>query len=108
MSDITPDILTRLKAFRIPGLELGPGFIHPDYQGGSILNLPSSICRWLDAPPLGAPPLRPELYAPLPPSIRRVILVLVDALSLHRLQRWISDGTARSGRSWLNRAGSLP
>jgi len=94
MSDITPDILTRLKAFRIPGLELGPGFIHPDYQGGSILNLPSSICRWLDAKPLGAPPLRPELYAPLPPSIRRVILVLVDALSLHRLQRWISDGTA--------------
>jgi hypothetical protein len=94
MSDVTPEILPRLKAFRLPGLNLDTDFIHPDYQGGSILNLPSSICRWLGAGPLGAVPLHPELTVTSSTDLRRVILVLVDALALHRLQRWMTDGTA--------------
>jgi hypothetical protein len=94
MSDITSEILPRMKAYRLPGLELDGDFIHPDYLGGSILNLPSSICQWLGAEPLGAAPLRPELTITSSSGIRRVILILVDALALHRLQRWMSDGTA--------------
>lgn len=94
MSDITPEILPRLKAFRLPELDLDADFIHPDYQGGSILNLPSSICHWLGAEPLGAAPLRPELSVTSSTDLRRVIMVLVDALALHRLQRWMTDGTA--------------
>lgn len=94
MSDITPEILPRLKAFRLPELDLDADFIHPDYQGGSILNLPSSICHWLGAEPLGAAPLRPELTVTSSTDLRRVIMVLVDALALHRLQRWMTDGTA--------------
>jgi Type I phosphodiesterase / nucleotide pyrophosphatase len=94
MSDITPQILPQMKAYRLPGLELDPGFVYPDYTGGSILNLPSSVCYWLGAPSFGASPLRPELLDPYPSDLRRVILVLVDALSLHRLQRWMSDRTA--------------
>jgi hypothetical protein len=94
MSDITLEILPRLKAHRMPGLELDVDFIYPDYLGGSILNLPSSICHSLDAEPLGAAPLRPELTVANSTNVRRVILVLVDALALHRLQRWMSDGTA--------------
>jgi hypothetical protein len=65
----------------------------PDYQGGSILNLPSSICHWLGVPGLGAGPLRDELLRPFS-QIQRVILVLVDALALRRLQRWMADGSA--------------
>lgn len=94
MSDITSEILPRLKTYRLPGLELDKNFVHPDYRGGSILNLPSSICLVLGAEPLGATPLRPDLICPDAAGLRRVILVLVDALSLHRLQRWMSDGTA--------------
>ncbi len=94
MSDVTPDILPHIKAYRIPGLQLSAEFIHPDYQGGSILNLPSTISRSLGAEPLGVVPLRPELTIDIPTDIRRVILVLVDALSLHRMQHWMSDGTA--------------
>ncbi len=94
MSDITPEILPRLKAFRLPGLDMDTDFIHPDYQGGSILNLPSSISHWLGAEPLGAAPLRSELTITDSSALRRVILVLVDALALHRLQRWMTDGTA--------------
>ncbi len=94
MSDITPEILPRLKAFRLPGVDLDEQFVYPDYLGGSILNLPASICQWLGAEPLGTVPLRLELTVALPNDVRRVILVLVDALALHRLQRWMSDGTA--------------
>jgi hypothetical protein len=94
MSDVTHETLPHLKAYRLPGLELNENFIHPDYQGGSILNLPSSICLRLGAPQLSTAPLRPELLIPVSTEIRRVILLLVDALALHRLQNWMSDGTA--------------
>lgn len=94
MSDITSDILPRIKAHRLPGLELDDQFICPDYLGGSILNLPASICHWLGAESLAALPLRPDLAISPPSDIRRVIFVLVDALSLHRLQRWMADGTS--------------
>jgi hypothetical protein len=94
MSDITPEILPRMKVHRLAGLKLDGDFIHPDYLGGSILNLPSSICLALGAEPLGAVPLRPELTVIDSTAVRRVILILVDALSLHRLQRWMSDGTS--------------
>ena len=94
MSDVTSEILPRIKANHLPNLQLSPEFIHPDYAGGSILNLPSTICRALGGEPLAAIPLRSELTTSTAADIRRVILVLVDALSLHRLQRWMSDGTA--------------
>src|SRR4030042_5735559 len=94
MSDVPPQIPPPLKAPQLPGLQLDADFIHPDYQGGSILNLPSTICRNLGAESLGAAPLRPELTVAPPTNLRRIILILVDALSLHRLQRWMTDGTA--------------
>jgi hypothetical protein len=94
MIDITPKKLTEIKSYRLPDLELEGNFIHPDYHGGSILNLPPSICQWLGIPQLGENPLRPELLVSNSSDVRRVILILVDALSLLRLQRWMSDGTA--------------
>jgi hypothetical protein len=94
MTDLTSALLPKLSATRLPGLNPGAGFILPDYAGGSILNLPSSLSRWLGAPALGAGPLRGELTAPFERGYRRVLLILVDALALHRLQRWMADGTA--------------
>jgi len=94
MGDITSEILPHLKIPRLAGLSLDRSFVQPDYLGGSIVNLPSTICRALGAEPLGAAPLRNELICTDATDLRRVILVLVDALSLHRLQRWMSDGTA--------------
>lgn len=94
MSDITSEILPKLRSLRFPGLDLDPNFVYPDYLGGSILNLTSSICQALGADPLGAAPLRPGLITTNTTDLRRVILILVDALSLHRLQRWMADGTA--------------
>jgi hypothetical protein len=94
MSDITPDILLGLKAYRLPGLDLAGDFVFPAYQGGAILNLPSYICQAFGIEPFSAAALAPELAITPPGDIRRVILVLVDALALHRLQHWMADGTA--------------
>jgi hypothetical protein len=94
MSNLTPQILPQIKAFRIPGLELDEQFVYADYQGGSILNLPASISQWLGAGPFGTSPLHPGLSITNDSGIQRVILVLVDALALHRLQRWMDNGTA--------------
>ncbi len=94
MSDVIAEILPQITGFRIPGLQLDGNFIQPDYHGGSILNLPSTIAQALGGAPLVAEPLRQGSIVTASDSIRRVILVLVDALSLHRLQRWMADGTA--------------
>ena len=50
MTDITSDLLPKMSATRLPGLNPGDGFLIPDYAGGSILNLPGSLCGWLGAP----------------------------------------------------------
>jgi hypothetical protein len=96
MLDLTSSLLPRLKAHRLPGLDLGDEFVYPHYQGGSILNVASTICSLFDIPGLGAPPLMEEIATPLKnlvPHVKRVILVLMDALALHRFQRWLGAGT---------------
>ena len=107
MPDLTPQLLPAILDYRLPGLDLGAGFVHPRYDGWSLLNLPSSICAWLGVPALAASPLTTEITNRLPStSYNRVILVLVDALALHRLQAWIAAGFA-PGWASLARQGCL-
>jgi hypothetical protein len=98
MPDLTDDLLPKLHAHRLPGIDLGEGLIHPKYDGGSILNIPPTICRMFGIFPLGSGgALSPEICQPLmalSEGVQRVILVLVDALALHRLRRWLADGRA--------------
>ena len=94
MTDISKELLPILKAHRLPEFDLGDGFLYPNYEGGSILNIPSTICRLLGVPDFGAAPLTPEIISPLGNSYKRVLLILMDALALHRLQRWMADGDA--------------
>jgi hypothetical protein len=92
MPDITHDVLPRLRQHRLPGLDLGEDFVYPNYPGCSILNLPSTICGLLNAPDFGAPPLNEEVRSYLGDNYRRVILILMDGLALHRFQRWLAQG----------------
>lgn len=96
MTDLTAALLPQLSAHRLPDLDLEPEFQQPAYHGFSILNLPATFCRWLEAPPLPqtAPPLDEVYLRSLPDTVRRVIFILMDALALHRLQRWLQDSTA--------------
>jgi predicted AlkP superfamily pyrophosphatase or phosphodiesterase len=94
MTDLTNQLLPALRSHRLPGLDAGEGFIYPNYAGSSILNLPDSICAWLGAPGIANRPLAPQYQETLLGDVRRVILLVVDALALHRLQRWMQDGSA--------------
>lgn len=93
MPDISPELLPGLKAQRLPGLDLGGDFIYPAYNGRSVLNLPDTVCRLLGVEGIAGGPLAPDLLARLPGGERRVILLVVDALALHRLRRWIERGS---------------
>ena len=102
MPDITKDLLPGLEKHRIPELDLGDGLIHPQYQGQSILNIPDTICKLLDIPSLGGVPLIPEILTPLGDDAQKVVLVLMDALSLRQLQQWMED---EPGLVWNRLAG---
>jgi hypothetical protein len=91
-------MLSFLQNHRLPGLDLGDKAVYPAYQGYSILNIPASLCHFLGILAMGqktgAGSLGPEILSPLESDYQRVILVLMDALAFHRLERWMQDGTA--------------
>jgi hypothetical protein len=92
MPDLTAQLLPKLRAMRFEPLELGEEFVYPEYAGNSILNIPSGLCQLLGIPGFGANALNPMILEPLGDHVRRVVLVLMDALSLNRLQRFIQEG----------------
>jgi hypothetical protein len=109
MPSARDDILERLRAHQIPGLDLGEGFLYPHYQGYSILNIPSTICKWLGLPGLGAAPLAEEIVPKLDRSFPRVVLVLLDALGYQRFVRWLEQYPALAvWQSLTERGGLMP
>lgn len=106
MPNLIAERLPDLKEQTLPDLDLSEGFLLPRYDGQSILNIPDSVCRWLDIPTLGVGPLIPEIRDILGDGIRRVILILMDALALHRLQAWM-EAQAVPVWSRLTRGGLL-
>ena len=89
MPDLTSQLMPRLKRKYALGLDFGEDFILPKYEDQSILNIPSTICGWMGVPELSAGPLLPEISAAMGQGIRRVILILIDALAYHRFQQWL-------------------
>jgi hypothetical protein len=96
MTDLSEKTLTQLRSHSLPNLSLSPEFILPDYDGGSIANLPSQIALWLGAPPFGLAPLHSQLAQPLGTDIRQVILVLMDAFGFQRFRSILTE----SGSAW--------
>jgi hypothetical protein len=85
MPNLLPTQLIELENNRaISNLDVGPGSIYPYYDGYSLVNLPASICQWLNVPLLGALPLKQELTGGLGGSFRHVILVVIDGIGLDR------------------------
>ena len=91
--DLTPALLPELRRYCLPGLAPENDFVYPDYTGRSILNIPASVCQMLGAPAIAGQPLDPRILQPLGDGIRHVVLVLMDSLALHRLQRWMQAGS---------------
>ena len=82
-------LLTQIKDHRLPGLDF-EGFVYPQYDGLSILNIPSTVCKLLGIPTFATPPMNPEIYSSLIGNTQNVIVILVDALAYHRLQDWMA------------------
>lgn len=66
-------------------------FIYPRYQGESILNILPTIANQFHLPVFQHPSLSAELVAPLKGEPQNIILVLLDALSYHRLENWLGE-----------------
>ena len=64
----------------------------PHYGGYSIANLPATIARMLGVELAGAaPPLPEQLWADLAPGVRRVVMVVLDAVGYLHLQRILAE-----------------
>ena len=92
----------------LPGLlPSDQDWVVPHYDGLSIANLPSTVAALLGTELPGALPTLPrELWADWAPGLRRVVLVLLDALGYRVLQEmWaMGEGQAFAG---LVKAGRL-
>jgi hypothetical protein len=94
MADLIAERLPQLLSHRVADFDLGDSIVQPFYEGNSILNIPSSICKLLNIPPFSAPMLDKELLTPIGDGVQHVLFILVDGLALHRFQRWIEEGSA--------------
>ena len=89
------DIEKRLLSHPLPGsLPRTQGWVMPHYEGLSIANLPATMAALFGEELPGAlPTLPPDLWADWAPGLRRVVLVVLDALGFHMLQEmWASEG----------------
>ncbi len=62
-------------------------FVWPQYEGGSIVNLPSTMAAILGANLEAAPPLEPSLWKDLAQGTERIVAIMIDALGYLALQR---------------------
>lgn len=62
-------------------------FLPPDYGGGSIANVAGTIAALLDVEFVGLPPLYDGLWQPLAGGVKRVVLLVLDALGQNLVER---------------------
>jgi len=85
-------------------LDLPNDFLPPDYEGGSIANVPATVSSLLGSPFSGLPPLYEPLWKPLAGRIRRVVVLLIDSLGWNMVQQvspeidWLRSQAAVEGK----------
>jgi hypothetical protein len=83
-------LLSRQMRDLLPATE---GWVLPHYEGLSIANIPATIAVLLGSDLPGAlPPLPSELWADWRTGLRRIVLVILDALGYRMLQRMMARG----------------
>ncbi|HNT76286.1 MAG TPA: alkaline phosphatase family protein [Anaerolineae bacterium] len=104
----SPPLETDLRTYRPSDLESLPAdFVWPRYEGLSVGNLAATMAGALGATLPGAlPPLRADLLNGMLDGVRRVVLVVIDALGWEQL-RWVMDNDADSPFHRLAEQGRL-
>jgi predicted AlkP superfamily pyrophosphatase or phosphodiesterase len=87
-----------LLSRQVPGLlPSDEGWVVPHYDGLSIANLPAAIAALFGEDLPGALPALPrDLWAEWMPGLRRVVLVVLDALGYRMLQRMWAIGAGQA------------
>ncbi|MEE4194523.1 MAG: alkaline phosphatase family protein [Anaerolineae bacterium] len=84
-------LLDKILKQKLP-LELPEEFIHPYYEGASILNIPTSIVKHLSGSTFGHASLLPEIEAAFfPKQYQHIALVLVDGLGYDWLYEYLQE-----------------
>lgn len=78
---------------------LGNQATRPAYDGRSILNVPSSLCRWLGASELEHPAIDDPKLDSLMDGARQIVVVLADALGHSAYERWREASFLESAHS---------
>jgi len=111
MPNIT-DTEALIRRHRLPGLHGLPAdeFVLPHYDGLSIANLPATTVALLGGQlPAAPPPLPRDLWSDWAPGLKRVILLILDALGYLRLCRQMAtDGGLEVFRQLSQSGGFFP
>jgi hypothetical protein len=102
MTALADEIERTLRQARAPELLDGhDGYILPDYAGRSLANIPATLAALLGGTlPHAAPPLAEEYWRPFV-GVRRVVLILLDALGYRPWNRMLARG---EGAVWAGLA----
>ncbi len=90
----------------IPGMD--NDWVMPHYGGLSILNLPGSICDFLNVPKFGYAPLDSRLTSALNGSFEKVIVLLVDALGYGLFNQLIESDPDLLWAKYADKAIKMP
>src|SRR5512138_794148 len=93
MRNLVPELLPRLEAHRLEGLDAGREAFYPSYDDASLVSMAPSICRWLGAPvngsmaqSIGARPFNRAILDLYPRAFSHVILLVIDGMGLNTLE----------------------
>jgi hypothetical protein len=102
--DVEGTLLNRQMHDLLPSTE---GWVLPHYEGLSIANIPATIAALMGSDlPDALPPLPSKLWEDWGTGLRRIVLVILDALGYRMLQRMMARGEGQ-GFSQLMEAGRL-
>jgi hypothetical protein len=110
--DLARALEQELRWRTVPGLSEKLGdepWVLPYYAGRSLANVPATAAALLGARPVGLqPPVEPRYWEHLRGPVRRVVVMLVDALGYIYLQQMMGDPGAGVWRDLANRGVLLP
>lgn len=82
-----PGLFGFMMVFKRNMLSIPKGFVKPDYNGGSIANIPATIASLFDVAIDGLPPLPLEFWQPLAGDVQRVVLLIIDGFGWNLLHK---------------------
>lgn len=91
MSNLIESTLQNIRAKTLPEADLGEGLMLPAYDGLSLLNVPSSLARWLGASLLRHPAIDLPTLDDLAAGVDQILMILVDALGFNLFRSWMED-----------------